>query len=73
MAVDGDTKYEVSGSLQGQEIPIADAEPVALASFSGLAQGDHVLTLTVHPLANSTESAMIFDRAVVTVSTGLTK
>lgn len=65
--------YEVSGSLEAQGLPLADAEPIALASFSGLAQKDHILTLTVHSLTNGTESAMIFDRAVVTVSTGLSK
>jgi hypothetical protein len=46
-----------------------------LASFSGLAQAKHIVTLTVH--AGTQQEAetplLIFDRAVVTASTNLAK
>lgn len=53
-----------------------DASAGLLASFSGLSQSSHVLSLTAHTAtnaANDTTGVLIFDRAVVTVSTELTE
>ncbi|THH07755.1 hypothetical protein EW145_g3171 [Phellinidium pouzarii] len=53
----------------------SSSDPVLLASISGLAQQDHILSFTAHTAsaANGAQSSsvVIFDRAVVTVSTGL--
>ena len=75
------TTYSNVTSVTVAEDEIDDVEDdavVLLASFTGLTQGDHSLTLTVHTAnadenANQTFSALIFDRAEIDVSTGLDK
>lgn len=54
---------------------LSDPATQVLASFTGLAQADHILSLTAHftNTANGSdiEGLLIFDRAVITASTGL--
>ncbi|KAI5123979.1 hypothetical protein M0805_006391 [Coniferiporia weirii] len=69
---DMSTNLSTTGTLNST----ADPTAVLLASLSGLAQQDHVLSITAHTAGAVDDSAslgtMIFDRAVVTVSTGVT-
>lgn len=60
--VDG-TVFTVTGMPPGQ----------AMASVSGLTTGDHNVTLIAKPSASVEVVTLLFEKAVVTVGTGLTE
>lgn len=74
IVLDSDNPSSSSLAASREFNTTSDPTSALLASFSGLPQQNHIITFTAHTAnaenASDSSGFIIFDRAVVTVSTG---